>query len=267
MEYTLDSDFPVDIPGAGTEALTIAKDSTGALWIAYTLDQRVFVSTTAGSDQVWAAPFRVPVAEGTSVAEDDIAAVQALPNQIGVFWGNQLTDKFYFAVHHDGLLPADPLAWTLEIPAAGGKVADDHFNLKLASDGRLFAAVKTSRTASSATLIGLLVRAPGGGWSQLHNVVTAQFGPTRPQCLLDESARLVYIFYSVHDSGIYYKTSNLDAIAFPDGSGTPFIESVLVSDLNNPTTTKQNVDATTGIALVASSPTERTYWHNTIDLP
>jgi hypothetical protein len=40
--------------------------------------------------------------------------------------------------------------------------------------------------------------------------------------------------------------------------------SATVSGLNNPTTTKQNVTAATGIAVVASSPGSRRYWHNTI---
>jgi len=264
--HVLDPGFPVRIPGGGTESMTLARDSGGTLWIAYTLNDQVFVATTLGSDLDWSAPLVVPVAEGTTVRPDDIAGVQRLQGGIGVFWSNQLTDKFYFAVHRDGAPAADPAAWQLEIAAAGGRVADDHFNLKLASDGRLFAAVKTSRSNPSSTLIGLLVRSPGGVWSPLHKVTDVDFHPTRPLCMLDEAARRVYVFYSLDQSAIYYKTSDLDSISFPDGPGTPFIVSTLATDINNPTSTKQNVDASTGLVVLASSSERMTYWHRRLDL-
>ncbi|TMA99974.1 MAG: DNRLRE domain-containing protein [Deltaproteobacteria bacterium] len=264
--HVLDPGFPVRIPGGGTESMTLARDSGGTLWIAYTLNDQVFVASTLGSDLDWSAPFVVPVGEGTTVDPDDIAGVQRLPGGIGVFWSNQLTDKFYFAVHRDGAPAADPAAWQLEIAAAGGNVADDHFNLKLASDGRLFAAVKTSRSNPSSTLIGLLVRSPGGVWSPLHKVTDVDFHPTRPLCMLDEAARRVYVFYSLDQSAIYYKTSDVDSLAFPDGSGTPFIVSTLATDINNPTSTKQNVDAGTGLVVLASSSERMTYWHRRLDL-
>jgi hypothetical protein len=263
--YRLDPGFPVNIAGGGTEALTLAKDSTGTLWIAYTLGKKVLVNRTMGSDSQWGTPFVVPVPEGTTVASDDIAAVQALPGKIGVFWSNQSTKKDYFAVHPDGA--AATASWKLEIAAQGGSVADDHFNLKTASDGRVFVAVKTSFSGSNDTLVGLLVRSAAGTWSPLHRVTTGQFGPTRPQCVLDEEAGLVYVFYSPGKSGVFYKASALSAISFPSGIGTAFIDSTSTTDINNPTTAKQNVDAGSGIVIVASSPKAKRYWHNTLGVP
>jgi len=260
--WSLDPGFPVDVPGGATEALTVAKDSTGRLWIAFTLNDRVWVAHTQGSDAQWSAPFVLPVPEGTTVNFDDVAAVVALPGKIGVFWSNQATDRDYFAVHADG---APPGAWTLEVPAAGGNVADDHFNLKVASDGRLFVAMKTSRTAPGATLIGLLVRAPSGAWSPVHPVVTTDFNPTRAQLLLDEVQRRAYLFYSPQHATIHYKTTDLDAIAFPGGVGTAFIAKPGVADVNDPTTTKQNVDPATGLVVLASDfASGRRYHHNAI---
>ena len=265
--YVLDPGFPVNISGGGTESMTLAKDSTGMLWIAYTLGGQVFVNHTIGGDDTqWSTPFVVPVAEGTSTAADDIAGVVALPGQIGVFWSNQITTKDYFAVHIDGTSPTDPAAWTEEIAGQGGKFADDHFNMKLASDGRLFVAVKTSYTVPGSTLVGLLVRSPTGVWSALHNVTTVDFNPTRPLCLLDEVNRLVYVFYSANQSAIYYKTSSMDEIAFAAGIGSPFITSATVHDINNPTGTKQNLGPSTGLVVVASSPSTTSYWHDTLGL-
>ena len=54
----------------------------------------------------------------------------------------------------------------------------------------------------------------------------------------------------------------MDRIAFPDGVGTPFIASSSVDDINNPTSTKQNVMPDGGIELIASSPGDLSYWHN-----
>jgi hypothetical protein len=268
VRWSLDAGFPVDVPGGGTESATIAKDSTGMLWITYTLGRTVFVSHTTGSDTQWAAPFAVPIGSaGTGLASDDIAAVVALNGSIGVFWSHQPKETDYFAVHTDGRTPTDPAAWHLEIAAAGDRVADDHFNLKVAPDGRLFAAVKTSRTGDSDTLVGLLVRSAAGSWSPLHTVTVGEFSPTRPQCLIDPVARRVYVFYSKNTSGIHYKVSDTDTIAFPTGKGTPLIDSPEITDINNPTTTKQTVSAESGIVIVAASPMANSYWYNTLDIP
>jgi hypothetical protein len=258
----LDAGFPVDLPGGGTEALTIARDSSGVLWVAYTLNGQVFMSHSLGSDEEWAKASLLPVAEGTTVSSDDTAGVVALAGKIGVFWSNQLTDTLYFAVHEDG---APSSEWSLEVVANGPKLADDHFNLKLAGDGRLFAAVKTSQTSQGAIHIGLLVRSPAGAWSGLQPVAGANGTPTRPLCVLDEVARQVYVFFSNSQSAIYYKSSDMDAISFPTGSGIPFIASDVSGNINNPTGSKQNVDATTGIVVMASG-SER-YWHGTIGVP
>jgi hypothetical protein len=259
--WSLDAGFPVNITGGGTEAITLAKDSTGRLWIAYTLNGQVWVNRTQGGDTVWGTPFVVPVSEGTTVNADDIAAVTALAGKIGVFWSNQNNGTDYFAVHSDGMPTSDPAAWSLEIALRGTNLSDDHMNLKLASDGRLFVAIKTSLTANGAALVGLLVRSAGGTWSPLQPVVTTNFDPTRPQCLLNEVDRRVYVFYSSRDTSINYKTSSMDTIAFPAGAGTPIMASPTTTGINNPTTTKQQVNATTGIVVVGSTPATRRYWH------
>jgi hypothetical protein len=75
----------------------------------------------------------------------------------------------------------------------------------------------------------------------------------------------VYVFFSNSQSAIYFKTSDMDSISFPTGRGTPFIASDVSGNINNPTGSKQSVDATTGIVVVASG-SER-YWHGTIGVP
>jgi hypothetical protein len=261
--YVLDQGYPVDIPGGATESITLAKDSQGRFWVAFTLNEKVWTAHSLADDRHWSAPYVLPVPEGTSLYFDDIAGVVALPGKIGIFWSNQLTDKDYFAVHTDG---AADTAWSLEIPVAGNKVADDHFNLKLASDGRLFVAMKTSRDgANGQTLIGLLVRSATGVWSTLNQVMPNDFNPTRAQLLLDEAQRRVYVFYSPMHATIHYKVSSMDTIAFPTGIGTPFIAKPDVSDINDPTTTKQNIDPSTGMVVLASNFVgAKFYYHNAV---
>jgi hypothetical protein len=270
--YALDAGFPVNIPGGGAEALTIAKDSLGKLWITYALNGLVFVARTLGSDGEWTLPFQPPVAEGTIATIDDDSAVIALPGgRIGIFWSNQTTHEFYFAVHTDGAPDLDRAAWRLETAASGTNMADDHFNVKLASDGRLFVAMKTSIDTNGQISVGLLVRSQAGVWSSVYTVANFDERPTRPICVLDEVNRRVYVFYSSAMSDIYYKVTSMDAVAFSPATGTPFILSgthpTATAGLNDPTTAKQNLDPSTGILVLASTSETDRYWHNWVYLP
>jgi hypothetical protein len=261
--WTLDSGFPVDISGGGTESMTIAKDSTNTLWIAYTLNSTVVVNRTVGSDTQWGTPFTLPVAQGVSIDADDIAGVISMPGKIGVFWTNQKTQSDYFAWHADGDPATAAANWHEEVAVAGNQAADDHFNMKVASDGRLFVGMKTSRTGGSDILVALLVRATDGTWSPMHNVATFDTLATRPLVVLDEAHRRVYFFFSPFHETINYKVSDMDTIAFPSGVGTPFMSFGSPNDLNNPQSTKQPVAETGGrIEVIASSRNDLTYFHN-----
>jgi hypothetical protein len=136
---------------------------------------------------------------------------------IGVMWSNQKTDRFGFRLHQD---VAAPGTWsTAEVPASqsalnkGGGMADDHINLAVASNGTLYAAVKTSYDSSSYPKIALLVRRPSGVWDNLYQVDTSG---TRPIVMLNEAAGKLIVAYTSSDSGgnIYYKESSMHTIAF-----------------------------------------------------
>ena len=178
--------------------------------------------------------------------------------KIGVFWSNQLLNKDFFAVHRD----SDPATtWTLETAGSGGKFSDDHFNLKFAADGRLFVMIKTNYSTTGQILDGLLVRSASGTWSPLFSISRVEFNATRELIQLDEVHRKIYAFYSLDHAAIYYKVSDMDTIGFPEGAGSPFIESNSVTDINNPTGSKQSIDATTGLLVEASSRADNSYWH------
>jgi hypothetical protein len=256
--YTLDPGFPVNIAGGGSETLTIARDSTGMLWIVFVRGREVRVSHTLGSDTVWSTPFAVPVPEGVVVGHDDISTIVAMPSAIGVFWNSHVTDKYHFAIHPDGLPTNDPASWTQETAFFRRNGADDHINVKVSTDGHVFAAVKTDFATATSTQIGLLARSLDGVWSPLHQVTQVSLDATRPLVMVDDDRRLVYVFYSAGSQAIYYKSSPLDAISFPPGDGIPFIRRS--GGINNPTSTKQTIGFSSGLVVLASSSSR--YWHN-----
>jgi hypothetical protein len=278
--YTLDTGFPVQISNYSSETLTLDEDSTGILWATWTMFSKVYVNRTIGDDATWGSPFALPVTGATSLDSDDISAIVTMTGSVGVMWSNQVASAMYFAVHVDGA-PAG--TWEASRTALQGpKWADDHINLKsLQADasGRVFAAVKTSLDDAGATTsapqILLLARDPAtGDWT------SAPFGRisdchTRPIVVLDSEHQRLYVFATAPDSGcpysgspgtIFMKTSPMDNMSFPLGRGTPVIRDGASPNLNNATSTKQTVDSTTGLVVLASNDATQRYWHADLSL-
>jgi hypothetical protein len=263
--YTLDTGFPVSINNMRSETLVIDRDTTGRLWATWVQSQKVYVNRTTGSDTSWGTPFVLPVA-GTSVNADDISSVIAFgPGRIGVMWSNQVTSAMYFATHVDGA--ADTTWEPSRTAIQGPNNADDHINLKsLQTDGgaRVFAAVKTSLTSANAPLIMLLVRDPATGDWTSYPVGRVSDHQTRPIVLLDTTHRIIHVFLTAPEAGgaIYEKTSPIDAISFAQGLGTPVMVDASNPGLNNATSTKQAVDASTGLVVLAANDATHRYWHH-----
>ncbi|TCJ15479.1 hypothetical protein E0L93_12895 [Rubrobacter taiwanensis] len=270
--YSLDAGFPVTITGGGMEAIVLAKDTTGKVWATYTRHGEVYVTHTLNSDLSWAKPFVLPV-EGSTADPEDISAIIAFDGRIGVMWSNQLDDAFYFAIHKDGE-PED--AWEASTALQGPGMANDHINLKADSDGRVYAAVKTRRDrvdrAPDAPETLLLVRDPGGDWTG-HTFGRVSDDHTRPIVLLDEEHHSLYVFATAprvtngkHGGKIFYKVTSMDGISFEEGPGTPFIRRSTDPNVNDATSTKQNLSGTTGLMVAASDNVSGYYFHNFMDL-
>jgi PKD repeat protein len=277
--YSLDGGFPASMrTGVQSETLVIAKDSTGTLWATWTLAiggvNSVYTNhTLGGNDATWSAPSVMP-ATGAVVANDDISSIIAFTvggqRRVGVFWSNQLEAKDYFAWQPDGGPDND---WTAEtaLAASGGNPlpADDHMNLKTDSSGKVYAVVKTSNTESSQPRIQLLDRSTGGAWSA-HTVGRVTDSNTRAILELDASAAELHVFMTGRHGGadgqeggdIYEKTSPTSGISFAVGSGTLVIRDDSSGDMNNATSTKQNLNAATGIVLLAYNDATNVYWHH-----
>jgi PKD repeat protein len=189
-------------------------------------------------------------------------------------WSNQVTSTTYFAVHNDSDA-AGTWQSTESVTIPGPKQSDDHLNVKqLQTDnsGRIWAVIKTGLddvgAGQGAPQIVVLNRGSRGGWSR------ATFGTiadchTRPVLMLDSTNNLVHVYATAPDSGcpfsgsvgsIFEKTSPMDNLSFPSGRGTPVMRSAASPGLNNVTGSKQTVDGSTGIVMLASNDDSKQYW-------
>ena len=196
--YHLLAGFPVqlNVP-KGHETMVIAQDSQGKLWVPFELNGKVkVIYSTSHDHRIWDVE-GVEIADG--LKDDDIATIIAFDGQIGVFWSNQKAESLYFRIHRDGD-PEDK--WQApEIAASGRLMADDHINLALSDDGRIFAATKTSVDDATEPIEGpteaqfiLNVRSPEGIWKFYDIAEVSSIFKTRPIVILDEENDDVHIF-------------------------------------------------------------------------
>ncbi len=289
-KYTLDAGFPTVIANNSSESMTIDEDSTGAIWATWTqvagnstsgFTNTVYANNSAPGGTSWAAPFVLPVSNPHPAPDDISAVVSYNKNKIGVMWSDQLTGTVWWASRTDGTSPTASSSWNFQPAIRGQNQADDHLNIKsLQSDtsGRVFAAVKTSLNdiSSDPTLpqLLLLVFKPGTGSFTQSTISTTGDCVSRPQIVLDTQNNLVHAFqtapptsvsgcaFSGVAGSIYEKTASMDNPVFGTGRGTPIIQSASSSNMNNVTTTKQGVDSSTGIVVMASDDVAKRYWYS-----
>lgn len=269
--WSRDAGFPLNINTGGVEAAVIARDSTGKLWVTFTQGSKVRVVVGQPGGLSWGAPFS-PNVPGVTVTADDISSVTAYDGMITVVWSNQVDDSLYAATHLDSA-PITTWEGSRKV-IAGANEADDHINIASVEGdaaGRLFVAVKTAQddvsNNANAPLIRLLVLGTDDTWRQyIHSRV--RDGLTRPIVLIDRENRMLRIFAAGPNTGgvIYVKATPLSSIGFADGRGDPFIKLASDVNINNPTATKQNLNSTTGLVVLASDQVTGRYVHNTMSL-
>jgi hypothetical protein len=269
----------VNVTKGRSETLVLDKDSNNRLWVAYVESEvdvsgsptrtRVMVNHSTTDDATWGEPYELPVAGAGNLGTDDIASLIAFHGKIGIMWSNRTEQTMYFASHADG---AEDTAWT-SFPVYGGNGADavdDHINLKLQSDGTgIYAVLKTSFVNSADPEIVLVACtnscATPTNWRP-YIVYQVQDQHTRPILLVDSSNRAVHIFTTTPEVGgaIYHKVWDMDTGKF--GPMEPFIRSSTDTQINNATSTKQTVNSTTGLVVLASDVSTRFYLHNYLSL-
>lgn len=180
--------------GTNVEVVSMAVDSLARLWLVsdsgYTIAARVASSPYTS--------FSAPTTIANGVSGADIAGVVALPNKsIGVFWSNSINKTFGFRTRLDS---SATTTWnaTSESPGNGANptvglgIADSQFNLAVAKNGRVFAAVKTRYSKTGYPQIGLLTRSAAGVWSPITMVDSIG---ARPAIALDEVNGIVRVVY------------------------------------------------------------------------
>ncbi len=272
--YSLDPGFPIEITGGKSEALVLEKDSSGQLWVTYVESKKVMVNHSLNNNDLsWGIPFVLPVGIAAQVTSDDISSIITYKQHVGIMWSNEITPKtIYFAAHPVG---APDTVWTQV--RAYTLSSDDHINLKSfdADDaGNIYASIKTSR--SSALIVLLVCKntlnrcKTESDWTNYTVYNSSTYSPTRPIVLLDASNRFIYVFTQNKDSSgkkaIYYKRAAMNNIQFQSGIGEVFIRSATDININNPTSSKQNLNNTMGLVVLASDSTSRYYFHNFMDL-
>lgn len=267
--YTPGSE-PIPVTDGNVEALVLERDTTGQFWVTFTRNSKVRVNRSLDATGAnWGTPFILQVDGAGNLTSDDISSIISFDGKIGVMWSNQTDNTVRFATHADG--NEEDTAFAEEAtPINRPNGADDHINLKsLQADasGRVFAAVKTSETAQDAPLTLLLVRSQDGTFEE-HAFGTVADNHTRPIVLIDQQNSDLYIFAAAPTGGgtIYYKKTALSNISFEPGRGTPFIQSSTDTDIDDATSTKQNLNGTTDLLVLASDRSTDSYFHNYLDL-
>ncbi|TQN37904.1 hypothetical protein FHU33_4577 [Blastococcus colisei] len=263
-DYRADPSVLVPTRGSAQPAV-IAKDTTGRLWVAFTSAVRTVVTYSDDGGQSWAR--NMPVAIRETGETPEAVAIVSYDDRIGLLWSDQTTGSFEFASHRDGDLPT---VWSREQALVGPAQADDHISL-LRVRGEpadtLVAAVKTSRgdegEPPDSLLIEVLIRTPDGRWSAAP-VSTIAEGYNEPIVQVDETTRTLHVFAS-RDGSIVTKRTSLDDIRFEPGIGALFAVG-LDGELADPTSSKDPVDARSGLVVLASDSIDRAYRHAELPL-
>ncbi len=222
-----------------SEIATIDIDYSGRMWIAYDDSSKINICWSDPPYEVWSKPHVL----ATGISGDDISVISAFPDgSIGVLWSNQNTKRYGFRIHTpdtspDIWLPDEIPASASAIPLKDG-MADDHLNVAVASDGTLYAAVKTSYDTEGFPLIALLVRRPSGKWDKLYTVDDE--GSRGIVILNEEEDCLMVVYTSYRDHKIVCKRSGTKQILF--GERMSLMDgSHELGTINNVTSTKHNV--------------------------
>jgi len=266
-QWSVDAGFPVKIANDGTVVTTITRDATGRLWIVYVSGAQVWYATTNGNDAAWTAPAHLPPAT-TPVKDEDIATVVAYPGHVGVLWSDQVSGAFHFATHADG---APVSTWSTEaIPLKGPLAADNHVSIKVAQNGQILAAVKTSfgdqPGRANAAQVVLLSRSTAGQWTAV-GVASVSSSATRGITMIDDERQLVYVILTAPEPGgaVYMKAASLSRLVFDTGRGQRVL-AAKDATIGSATASKQNVSSATGIVILGADEKTGTYYRADIVL-
>jgi len=260
---------PSVITTEGAGLLTIAKDTLGRLWTAYTYHRAVRVGSTSPGGRAFTLT-SLPVGALTS---DDKAAVTSFgSNKIGVMWSDQNSKRFFLAWRADG----ESLGtWHIETAYGGGVggcptatsdlCADNHINIKTYGND-LYVAVKTSlndpeNKNPNDPIVVLLRRSASGAWTAF-TVSTVGVNGSRPIVVLSPSTDRMYVFGRKNTApGVRVWESSFSSPSFTPTDSAAWTANG-IDNFDDATSTKQLATAASGVVVITSRASQGDYWHN-----
>jgi hypothetical protein len=249
---------------------SIARDTTGKLWVSFATADQVVAVTSADNGSTWSAPPTVLPGPPPSFPTREVATVASFDTSIGILWTDQAAGVVRFGVHRDG---APNSEWKIETALEGTPVAD-HLSLKVLDRDPADAVVAAVRTAPAdpaappqppdAPVVTVLSRAPDGTWSHVP-AATADDGLNSPSIQLDATNGTIYLLGHARGT-IQIKQAPIDSPAFGDGRVTAFVTAP-GAGLVDAGGSKQPADARTGLVTMASGTVDHRYHHGELGLP
>lgn len=272
----------------GVRFATVAEQG-GRLWVAYTQSDAVWTMSSTDRGAHWSAPRSLDLTTsqrpaagtpGATSGQDDVAVITPVGSGVGILW-NAGRSGFYFAADTANTDTGWGTSANVETAWKGPYVSDNHLSVRTTADGRVLAAVKTSLNDPSTAigtdpLIAILERAPSGTWRSPantagRNVSQVSQDMTRPTLVIDEEHQQAHVLFSDAFGGrIYRRVAPLDTLDFGSPSvGEGFIDSRDHPHVDDATSTRDPVDAQSGLLVLASDQVTRprTYLHGCLGGP
>ena len=267
--YTRESQY--DTGAVGVRFATLTKQGS-RIWVAYTQSDAVWTMSSTSRGTSFSVPQPLDLSSGqkpqagtpgATSGQDDVAVVTPLGSGVGVLW-NADHGGFYFAANPDNRNGGWGTKSDVETAWAGPLVSDNHISVRSTSDGRVLAAVKSSRNDatpknSADPLIAILERTPSGSWrnpgnTAHRNVSNVGHAMTRPTLVIDEEHQQAQVLFSnVGGGNVYRRVAPLDTLDFGSATkGELFIKSNDHPAINDATSTRDPVDGETGLMVLAS---------------
>ena len=240
------------------ESATITRDDEGLFWIAYDLDNRIYVRRSHDSS---ASSWHEAMDISGEIHHDDIAINFPVDGGVAVVWGHQ-GEEAIFIREHKSQRPFGRWEAT-QVLAQGNRTADDQFNAAVAPNGRIFLTSKTSLDTVGKPLLSLRLKV-GARWQSLpYRMKTSTEMPNRPIALLAGHPLCLYLIHGVfpqkvsggraYDKSDYIAYYAVDPSTFDIG----IEDSVLIPprggiNIRAPTSTKQIVRPETAVVALAS---------------
>ncbi len=266
--YRLDPDMPEQATQAGANAISLARDGAGTLWLTALADGNLRIARRASDSGRWSVGPPPAVTGRPEAGRVAAAAIVASGGRTRLLWVRSNESVLLDAVHEDAAPAGFWAVSTVDVPGLGtisGALAativdparpDTLAVAHLAGDG--------SERSTDAQILLLASRADGE-WSRS---LVARFKDrlNRPAVTVDAARREVVVAMTSRagSRSIIAKRASLDRLAFDTGQGEPLIVSGQDPEVDEATTAAGPLGSGAGLVVVASDATTGRYLHATV---